>query len=282
MQKTIRHIQEALDGLYPPEEIRALTRLLQEEVCGLSPVEAFLHKDRILDEPIRKKIEVIVERLKKNEPVQYVLGHTHFDGLRIGVAPGVLIPRPETEELTLLIADENRECPPSSIVDIGTGSGCIAIALSHRFPECRVEGWDISPDALRIAEANNRSLGTRVQFRQLDILHFTPEADAYGHYDMIVSNPPYIVPSEADAMEPNVLDHEPHSALFVPEEEPLLFYRAIAVAARHLLHDGGRLYFEINPLFARETEQMLHDEGFRHIQVRRDLSGRERFASATR
>ena len=282
MQKTIRHIQEALDGLYPPEEIRALTRLLQEEVCGLSPVEAFLHKDRILDEPIRKKIEVIVERLKKNEPVPYVLGHTHVDGLRIGVAPGVLIPRPETEELTLLIADENRECPPSSIVDIGTGSGCIAIALSRRFPECRVEGWDISPDALRIAEANNRSLGTRVQFRQLDILHFTPEADAYGHYDMIVSNPPYIVPSEADAMEPNVLDHEPHSALFVPEKEPLLFYRAIAVAARHLLHDGGRLYFEINPLFARETEQMLHDEGFRHIQVRRDLSGRERFASATR
>ena len=282
MQKTTRYIKDSLDGLYPPEEIRALTRILWEEVCGFSPVEVILHKDKILDESSRKNIEVIVEKLRQHEPVQYILGHTRFGGLRFGVAPGVLIPRPETEELTALVVDENKEKRPSKIIDIGTGSGCIAITLAHHFPDCRVEGWDISADALRIAEKNNRDLGTRVTFLQRDILHYTPPVEEHDSCDLIVSNPPYIVPSEMAGMEPQVLDHEPHTALFVPENDPLLFYRAIAITARQLLHPGGKLYLEINPLFASATAGRLRAEGFGHVTIIRDLSNRERFVTATR
>ncbi|MCD7710772.1 MAG: peptide chain release factor N(5)-glutamine methyltransferase [Porphyromonadaceae bacterium] len=282
MQTTLRYLQQALEGIYPPGEIRALTRLIAEEVCSFSTVEAILHKDTVLDEIHRKKIFLIAERLQRHEPIQYILGFAEFGGMRFQVSPGVLIPRPETEELTDLIVEENRSCPPTRAIDIGTGSGCIAITLARQFPDCRIEGWDISPEALEIAEANNRTAGTTIRFHRRDILQpdFTEEEE--GRFDLIVSNPPYIVPSEKADIAPNVLEYEPAVALFVPEENPLLFYRAIAKAGNHLLRPEGRLYLEINPLFASALEALLHEENYRDISLRNDLSGKKRFATATR
>ena len=282
MQAATRYIHDALHEIYPEGELRALSRLIWEEVCGYSPVEVFLHKDTVLDESRRKKIEFIVEKLRRNEPIQYILGYTCFDGLRFAVTPDTLIPRPETAELVALVAQAFGERPLRRFADIGTGSGCIAIALSHRFTECRAEGWDISPEALRVAGQNNRALGTDVTFCRRDILAYRPQAGDIGQYDLIVSNPPYIVPSEKKAMESRVLDYEPHLALFVPEDDPLLFYRAIATTALTLLIPGGKLFFEINPLFARECAEMLAGAGYADIAVHLDLSGRNRFLSATR
>ena len=246
---------------------------------GIKNSEYETHKEDTL---MPKALADNLWRLKCGEPLQYVLGKWDFYESEFYVGKGVLIPRPETEELTALVVDENKEKRPSKIIDIGTGSGCIAITLAHHFPDCRVEGWDISADALRIAEKNNRDLGTRVTFLQRDILHYTPPTEEHGSCDLIVSNPPYIVPSEMADMEPQVLDHEPHTALFVPENDPLLFYRAIAITARQLLHPGGKLYLEINPLFATATADRLRAEGFGHVTIIRDLSNRERFVTATR
>ncbi len=282
MQRTTRYIQKSLEGIYPPEEIRAIMRLIWEDVCGFSPVDVILRKDTVLDESLRKKIEVIVEKLLRQEPIQYILGHTYFAGKRFKVGSGVLIPRPETEELTHLIIRENKNLQLRKIADIGTGSGCIAIALSQHFHDCRIEGWDISPEALRIATENNRNLGATVSFLQRDILQYIPAAEALCTYDLIVSNPPYIVPSEITGMEPHVLDYEPHTALFVPEDDPLLFYRAIARVGKGLLRKGGKLYFEINPIFARDMSEMLSSEGYDNIRTDNDLFGRQRFTSATR
>ncbi len=282
MQRTTRYIQKSLEGIYPPEEIRAIMRLIWEDVCEFSPVDVILRKDTVLDESLRKKIEVIVEKLLRQEPIQYILGHTYFDGERFKVGSGVLIPRPETEELTHLIIRENKNRQLRKIADIGTGSGCIAIALSRHFHDCCIEGWDISPEALRIATENNRNLGATVSFFQRDILQYIPAAEALCTYDLIVSNPPYIVPSEMAGMEPHVLDYEPHTALFVPEDDPLLFYRAIARVGKGLLRKGGKLYFEINPIFARDMSEMLSSEGYDNIRTDNDLFGRQRFTSATR
>ena len=282
MQRTTRYIQKSLEGIYPPEEIRAIMRLIWEDVCEFSPVDVILRKDTVLDESLRKKIEVIVEKLLRQEPIQYILGHTYFDGERFKVGSGVLIPRPETEELTHLIIRENKNRQLRKIADIGTGSGCIAIALSRHFHDCCIEGWYISPEALRIATENNRNLGATVSFFQRDILQYIPAAEALCTYDLIVSNPPYIVPSEMAGMEPHVLDYEPHTALFVPEDDPLLFYRAIARVGKGLLRKGGKLYFEINPIFARDMSEMLSSEGYDNIRTDNDLFGRQRFTSATR
>lgn len=280
MQKSTTLIRQSLIGIYPEEEIRAISRLIWEEVCGYTPVEVILHKDTILDENTGKKIASIVTRLTQGEPIQHILGFAHFDGHKFTVTRDTLIPRPETAELVALIA---RESPTGRrVADIGTGSGCIAISLAHRHPEWHVEGWDISEKALVIARQNNRDIGTNVSFIPCDILSFTPSPHDIGSYDIIVSNPPYIVPSEKCTMARNVLEYEPHSALFVPEEEPLLFYKSIADCALGLLHRDGRLYFEINPLFAQETVSMLDDYGYTDITLHRDFCDRQRFISATR
>lgn len=282
MQAATEHIRNALRGRYTAGEISALSRLIWEVVCGYSPVDAILHKDTVLDADRRKKIDFIVERLLQNEPIQYILGYADFDGLRFAVTPAVLIPRPETAELVALVGKDFAACPPHRLADVGTGSGCIAVSLAHRFPACEVEGWDISPEALRVAEANNRRIGTKVSFVQRDILAYRPQPDEARQYDLMVSNPPYIVPSEKRTMESRVLDYEPHLALFVPEDDPLRFYRAIAHTALTLLAPRAKLYFEINPLFARECVDMLAQAGYSDVALHTDLSGRNRFISAVR
>ena len=242
------------------------------------------------------ELEKIMQRLEKGEPVQYIIGVADFFGRQFHVEPGVLIPRPETEELCrwILASDKHgltrtvRESPHQSdanILDIGTGSGCIAITLALELPDSKVIAWDISDDALRIASENAKQLGADVVFDKQDVLnisltsHLSPLT---SHYDLIVSNPPYICEKEKSAMECNVLEHEPHLALFVPDDDPLLFYRAIAQYAAETLKAQGSLFFEINPLYADDLARMLRMMSYNDILIQQDQFGKPRFLKATK
>ena len=276
MQQAIAHIRQSLEQHYPATEIESFIRLILQAVCGFTLTDYLLHKNSILPDTQRKKIEEITQRLQKSEPIQYILGYASFMDFTFQVSPGVLIPRPETEELVELIRNRHTgsRC---RILDIGTGSGCIAVSLARLLPECSVEAWDISPEALECAEKNAVRLNTNIRFRQADILspHLTLPHEPF---DILVSNPPYVCHSEKRTMAPNVLDYEPEKALFVPDRDPLLFYRAIATAP--LLKSGGNLYVEINARFGRETAVMLSDLGFREIEIIRDLAGKDRIVTA--
>ena len=223
-------------------------------------------------------------RLEKGEPVQYIIGVADFYGRQFQVAPGVLIPRPETSELCRWIISCRQEAG-GRILDIGTGSGCIAITLALDIPDAIVTAWDISDDALRIASENARRLGASVTFEHCNALnisltsHLSPLT---SHYDLIVSNPPYICEKEKSAMECNVLDHEPHLALFVPDDDPLLFYRTIAQYAAEALTAQGSLFFEINPLYADDLAQMLRMMSYHGILIHQDQFGKPRFLKATK
>lgn len=236
-----------------------------------------------------------MKRLEQGEPIQYVLGWAWFGGLKFNVRSGVLIPRPETEWLVDNIcahpAPSNDR--PLRILDIGTGSGCIALSIKQRLPETYVEAWDISTEALSIAADNARSLGLDVVWRQQDALNITPNVLSTTPndnsvvpdsplWDVIVSNPPYICERERTDMARNVLEHEPSTALFVPDTDPLLFYRAITRYAVGSLNEGGRLLFECNTLYAGDTARMMADEGMTATQVYDDCFGKPRFAVGKR
>lgn len=208
--------------------------------------------------------------------MQYIEGRTLFLGREFWVAPGVLIPRPETEELVELML---KEIPADArILDVGTGSGCIAISLAKELPDALVTAWDVSPEALSVARANARKLQADVRFVECDVL--ACQVDEVGLYDVIVSNPPYVTEAEKADMEPNVLQWEPSLALFVPDDDPLRFYRRIAVLGRDMLTDGGRLYFEINRAYGREMVEMLRTMGYVRVRVEKDLSQNDRFVIA--
>jgi release factor glutamine methyltransferase len=207
--------------------------------------------------------------------LQYIVGSARFHGHRFKVTPAVLIPRTETEQLIDMIVDEN---PASDlrVLDMGTGSGCIAISLARALKFAQVDALDVSRDALAVARENAALLKVKVRFFESDMLSPQPPA----RYDIIVSNPPYVCWSERESMERNVLEHEPELALFVPDDDPLLFYRAIAHYAVKALNPSGELYFEINPLYVNEMKQMLSDEGFSHIEIRNDQFGKQRFTKS--
>ena len=208
--------------------------------------------------------------------MQYIEGRTLFLGREFWVAPGVLIPRPETEELVELML---KEIPADArILDVGTGSGCIAISLAKELPDTLVTAWDVSPEALSVARANARKLQADVRFVECDVL--ACQVDEVGLYDVIVSNPPYVTEAEKADLEPNVLQWEPSLALFVPDDDPLRFYRRIAVLGRDMLADGGRLYFEINRAYGREMVEMLRAMGYVGVRVEKDLSQNDRFVIA--
>lgn len=285
MNATTACLQQTLAGIYPPEEIRALTRLIYSTICGLSRNRQILCKDTQIPENEKQQIRAIAERLRKQEPIQYILGETEFYSLPLKVNPSVLIPRPETEELVDIILRSPFAKRPSddsriSILDIGTGSGCIAIALAAHLPHASLTATDISEPALQTARTNARLNNVDIRFLQSDILDARPSTA--GRFDLIVSNPPYVKNSERHAISPNVLDHEPHGALFVPDDDPLLFYEAITVFAREKLVPGGAIYFEINPACDALLTAMLHREGFTDTEILRDLSGKNRFAVARR
>ncbi len=285
---TYTSLWHRLTGIYPATEAQAVVRMLLEELAGLSLADLYAGGIARLDDAQRQQIERGMARLEEGEPIQYVLGRACFCGRSFAVAPGVLIPRPETEELCRLIMNTH---PSESlnILDIGTGSGCIAITLALEMPDAEVEAVDISPEALAIAEANAARLGAKVSFHQYDILSEDSPPLGRGRgwvapstpkYDIIVSNPPYICERERADMERNVLDYEPHTALFVPDDDPLLFYRAIGQKALTMLAPGGILCFEINPLYCDQLIELLRSQGYGEVEAVSDSFGKRRFVKA--
>ena len=276
--KTIsQKIQESLANVYSDGEIKALTRIIATELLGISQMTFFLKDDVTLTAEQQALLDNAIRRLKKQEPIQYILGYSDFYGLRFKVTPATLIPRPETSELVEWIVSETTGAV--SILDIGTGSGCIAVSLAHKLPQSKVTAWDISNEALAVAAENSKENGQTVTFEQVDILAHEPTDE---QFDIIVSNPPYIKEKEKEAMHSNVLDWEPHTALFVPDSDPLLFYRTIAEKGLTILKPGGRLYFEINRAHGKETMEMLESLGYTGIELRKDFADNDRMIRAVK
>ena len=275
MKLIAKQINTALSGCYSAGEVSALTRIIATELLGVSQMTYFLKEGVTLTAEQQTLLDNAIERLKKQEPIQYILGYCDFCGLRFKVTQATLIPRPETSELVEWIASEANG--NESILDIGTGSGCIAVSLAHKLPKSKTTAWDISPDALAVATGNSKANGCSVAFKQVDILAYRPTGE---QFDIIVSNPPYIKENEKEAMHANVLDWEPHTALFVPDSDPLLFYRTIAEKGLQILKPGGRLYFEINRAHGKETMEMLASLGYTNIELRKDFADNDRMIRA--
>ena len=296
---TYNELWRQIAHIYDKGEAQAIARMVYEVRYGLTLSDIYLGKDTQLSADCQAELEEIAKRLLENEPIQYILGQADFCGRLFHVEPGVLIPRPETEQLCRLIflahaaaitchtstVRSKNGSPIRTILDIGTGSGCIAITLALDIPNSHVTAWDISPVALRVAKENAERLGANVTFNEVDILnipntqHPTPITH---HFDLIVSNPPYICHQERTAMEDHVLKHEPHTALFVPDDDPLLFYRAIARYALTALKPGGWLYFEINPLYADALKELLSMMSWHDIHIKEDEYGKLRMIQARR
>lgn len=288
---TYHDICQRLTPLYGPQEAKAMTRMLLEDLFSLSFADILCGATEHLSDADTLRLQQSVARLLDAEPLQYVTGTAFFCGHPFHVAPGVLIPRPETEWIVDTAVNLVTSSAPR-ILDIGTGSGCIATSISLALADrhCHTEAWDISEDALRIAADNAERLGAEVKFRRHDALRLEAElggaevliADnaSTASWDIIVSNPPYICNREAADMHANVLRHEPHLALFVPDTDPLLFYRAIARYAMRSLRKGGWLLFECNTLYAHDTAQMASDMGFATSVVEDDCFGKPRFVKA--
>lgn len=292
---TYNQLWKRLTAIYNEREAQAIVRTVLDALFGMSLTDICLGKVTQLSADDTTRLEKIMQRLEKSEPVQYVLGAEWFAGRLFDVAPGVLIPRPETEDLVKWACDEAKEkednskeergkeeeevsekgeeAPHPSILDIGTGSGCIAITVALALPQARVTAWDISTDALAIAAGNAHRLGASVRFEHQDALSAPDDEE---RWDVIVSNPPYICDKERADMSDNVLSYEPELALFVPDSDPLLFYRAIARYASKALKPGGRLLFETNTAYAHEVAQTMANEGFTAIEVRNDCFGKPR------
>ncbi len=277
MQSTIQYLKTELGALHPAGEVESMTRQIIEWITGWDFTRQLIHRNETFTREQSEKVRSIVQRLLKHEPLQYILGETFFSGLKIRVTPAVLIPRPETEELVGLISDHNLP-DGSRLLDIGTGSGCIALALKKRFPETTVSACDISPDALAIARENSLINQLDVDFFQADILSWNSRK--WPLFDVIVSNPPYVTVSEKKQMQRNVLDFEPPTALFVADNNPLLYYRAIAAFASEYLKKGGFLFFEINEKFGPETANLLRVQGFAEVHLKTDLQGKNRMVVA--
>lgn len=272
-----QNLYASLRTVYPDGEARSIARLVFDEVFDMSLSDLIMNADAELSEPDLERLRHIESRLLAYEPVQYVLGVAEFCGLRFAVDAATLIPRPETEQLVSLAIGS--DVSPRRVLDVGTGSGCIAIAIKHSLSQTVVDAIDISSEALSMARSNAERNGVDVNFLQKDALSLQSQGE---HYDLIVSNPPYICQQEASAMSPNVLRYEPHGALFVPDADPLLFYRAIGRYASTVLNSGGRLLFEINPLYSDALMTMLSDFGFSKINLYDDFNDRPRFLDAYR
>ena len=277
LHEAIDQLKSGLAGVAEPQEVQAMIRVICEDVFHYDQVDIALRQESELPDFAPQRIADIIARLRRHEPLQYILGHALFHGHRFKVTSAVLIPRPETEQLVDLIVDEN---PASDlhVLDMGTGSGCIAISLARALKFAQVDALDVSRDALDVARENAAALKVKVRFFESDMLSPQPP----GRYDIIVSNPPYICWSEREAMESNVKDYEPGQALFVPDNDPLLFYKAIAPYAAQSLERGGRLYLEINRRFGNEVKRLLEDNGFDEVRIIDDSYGNPRFATAVR
>lgn len=286
--KTIKDVftayRQELSALYDENEISALTLLVISDICEISNAKIKAFPELELTTEQSEKLTYILPELKTGKPVQYILGHTEFYGLPFNVNPSVLIPRPETEELVewVLESVSTKQLAAGSILDIGTGSGCIAISLKKSLPAFDVSALDISAEALETATSNARLNDVDIQLIKADILNQSHISNLTAQISVIVSNPPYVTLQDKTRMHTNVTDFEPHTALFVPEQDPLIFYRAIANFALTNLASGGLLFFEINESLGAETVALLHDKGFKNIELRKDMSGRDRMIKAVR
>ncbi len=277
LKEAIEQLRNGLAGVAEPQEVQAMIRIICEDIFHYDQVDVALRQESELPDFAQERITDIISRLCRHEPLQYIVGSARFHGHRFKVTPAVLIPRPETEQLIDMIVDEN---PASDlrVLDMGTGSGCIAISLARALKFAQVDALDVSRDALAVARENAALLKVKVRFFESDMLSPQPPA----RYDIIVSNPPYVCWSERESMERNVLDYEPGQALFVPDNDPLLFYKAIAAYAAQSLERGGRLYLEINQRFGNEVKRLLEGNGFDEVRIIEDSYGKTRFAAAVK
>ncbi|CAM3426732.1 peptide chain release factor N(5)-glutamine methyltransferase [Aequorivita lipolytica] len=264
------NFKTTLSGLYPSEEIQSFFNILSEEYLNLSRIEVALHPEKTISTEDAEKFQEALLQLKNYKPIQYIIGETEFYGLPFKVNKHTLIPRPETEELVEWILSKQKLI---TILDIGTGTGCIAISLAKNLPNSKISALDISKEALKIAHQNAKLNKVEVEFFQADILK---TKTLPKQYDVIVSNPPYVRELEKKQMQQNVLKYEPDSALFVKDEDPLLFYRAISQLAKTNLKANGKLFFEINEYLADELTQLLKSKGFQNIEVKKDIFGKDR------
>jgi release factor glutamine methyltransferase len=276
MQTTIQYIKAELAELYPETEVEGLIRIIFESVFGWNYTEQILNRNKKIEKAHFLKIEKIILRLKKFEPVQYILGETEFFGITLKVTSSVLIPRPETEELVNWILEKNTG-KSLRILDVGTGSGCIPLALKSRLKNSQIKAVDISESALEIARRNAEINNLNVDFSQSDILKW--QDYNWQEFDVIVSNPPYVRELEKEKMKSNVLEFEPDNALFVSNENPLVFYSAIAKFAKKYLAEAGILFFEINEYLGAEMCKMLDLSGFENIELKKDINGKDRMLS---
>ena len=269
---------EALSAIYPKTEIDSFFFILMEEKLKLQRIDTVLKPDFLITEKNLIDLKNIVKRLQKEEPIQYIIGTTEFYGLPFLVDKNTLIPRPETEELVTWVLDEikvltNNKITELSILDIGTGTGCIPISLAKNLTSLNISAIDISPEALLIAKQNAILNKVTIEFIELDILN---AESLPQEYDVIISNPPYVRELEKEEIKNNVLENEPHLALFVADENPLIFYNKIADLAKQQLSKNGMLFFEINQYLGKETVSMLAEKGFKNIQLKKDLFGNDR------
>ena len=279
--KSLREfIKKELGEGYPEREIESLTRILFEEIVHIPGSELNLDPARPLDPGQVQQMREAVAQLRRNKPIQYVLGYADFFGMRFRVTPAVLIPRPETEELVQWVVEDHRDAAPR-ILDVGTGSGCIAVALKKNLPDATVFATDISTNALRIAAENAETNRAEVHFIQHDVeTHFA--GDKTGKLDIIVSNPPYVPFSEKEGMHPNVTEFEPPEALFVPDRHLFKFYSLIAQAGHYFLIKGGMIYFEIHEKFGDRIKELLASQGYGDIVLRQDINGKDRMIRCRR
>ena len=284
--KEIRDIfNSRLSYLYPAEELQSIFSLLTETWLGYSRFEASLNLTADIEPSVKNKFLNAISGLETFTPVQYIMGETEFCGLKFSVDSNTLIPRPETEELVSWISTsvkqaitEGQFTPDSiKILDIGTGSGCIAVSLAKEFPAAEVSAVDVSKEALKIAEYNAGQQDVNVEFIEMDILK---TSKLPGRYQLIVSNPPYVRQVEKSQMSSNVLDHEPGMALFVSDEDPLLFYRNISKLAAVYLAPGGMVFFEINEYLGEDMKRLLSAKDFKQIELKQDFRGKDRMIRA--
>jgi release factor glutamine methyltransferase len=277
IKEIILWIKSELKTIYPSTEIDAFTHILFHHLLNYSKTQLILNEDQVLSTKIIQEIDHIISELKLNKPIQYIIGRTEFFNLNFYITSGILIPRPETEELVDLIINENKK-GFYKIFDIGTGSGCIAISLAKNLPGSVIYAADISDDALLVTRKNCKLNNVDLHLFQYNILKNKTEINET--FDIIVSNPPYVRESEKKYMQPNVLEYEPHQALFVPDDDPLVFYRKISDFSVSHLNHNGKIYFEINESFGNEVALLLEEKGFSEIVVKKDINNKDRMVRA--
>lgn len=275
-----KNLVDDLSSLYSKEEATSIARMVFKEKLGIRRTDIAIEPELQITQNDVEKIKRISRKLMQGFPVQQVLGFADFYGIRLKVNKFTLIPRPETEELIQWIIEESSNKKGLKILDVGTGSGCIAIALAKGLHNSQVQAVDISTGALKIAGFNAKINDVSIDFKRTDILQKS-NRDNLGKFDIIVSNPPYVTEKEMALMHTNVLDHEPHSALFVPDGDPLLFYNVISEFGLKHLNTGGKIYFEINEAYGSEIKELLEYKGFNNVCIRKDLNGKDRMAYCT-